>query len=373
MSTLSYTYDAVIVGAGLTGALIAHRLAEASQNVVVLEAKRAPGDERRSTANHAGVALLGTPEPYAALHARLGADAGRKIWRLTRQNIDLLMASLQKVNLQAAPVGSLRITADAAEAALLRESAILLRQDLYAAELDDEIGFANLIDCGFQVGLRTAEDLAFDPAALTTALLDHANITVEYEAEVQAIRPAHRASGERAGAPAAPPYTIWARKHYLHAHTVILANSALAARLYPGLASIVSPLAMHAIDLHVETELPTPLVTHRGQIVIQALGAEWRMVGFSSTDADILPAMAGIAQQLCPDAPVLARHSWWAAQSADGLPVVGEAPDMPNVYIVNGLGPHGWSWVGVAADHAVNALLHDEKSTVLALDRFYQT
>ncbi|MBN1452642.1 MAG: FAD-binding oxidoreductase [Anaerolineales bacterium] len=379
MSTPSDTYDTVVVGAGLTGALVAHHLAEASQNVVVLEAKSAPGD---AAAKSVEVALLGTPEPYAALQTRLGVDVGRRIWELTRRNLDLLTAVLQKVHQQPIPVGSLRLAADAAEVALLQESATLLRQDLYAAEIDDQIGStdeigkakgissANLTDHGYQIGLRTAEDLAFDPAALTTALLDHANITIEYETEVQAIRPANESATRTAETTGKPTYTIWARKHYLHTQNVILANGAHAVRLHPGLVNIISPLAMHTIDLRSETALPTPLVINRGQVIIQAREMSWRMVGWSDTDEDTLPMLAAIAQQLCPNAFVLARHSWWAARSADGLPVVGQAPDMPNVYIVNGLGPCGWSWVGVAVDRLVGALLHNEKIGPLALDRF---
>lgn len=356
MSTLSDTYDSVVVGAGLTGALVAHQLAEASQSVVVLEAKRAPGS---TAAKSTGVAFLGTPEPYAALQTRLGADEGRQIWKLTRRNLDMLTATVQNTHQQATPVGSLRVTADAAEAVLLQESAVLLRQDLYAAEIDDAT------DYGFQVGLRTAEDLAFDPEALTAALLDHPNITVEYETEVQAIRQAQRPTETAT-------LSIWARKHYLHAKNVILASGAHAARLCPSLTDIVKPLAMHAIDLRTTAALPTPLIIHQGHVVVQAHGANWRMVGWSDTEEDILPMMTGVAQQLCPDAPVAARHSWWTAQSVDGLPVVGEAPDMPNVYIVNGLGPCGWSWVCVAVDRLIGALLHGEKIGMLALNRFAQ-
>ncbi|MFN2286463.1 MAG: NAD(P)/FAD-dependent oxidoreductase [Anaerolineae bacterium] len=360
MSTLSDTYDTVVVGAGLTGALVAHHLAEASQNVVVLEAKSAPDGTATSGA---GVAFLGTPEPYAALQARLGADEGRQIWKLTRRNLDLLNTTLQKVHQQATPVGSLRIAADTAEATLLQESATLLRQDLYAAEMDDEAGEASLSDYGYQVGLRTAEDLAFDPEALTAALLDHANITVEYETEVQEIRQGHRATETAM-------LSIWARKHYLHTKNVVLASGAYAARLYPGLANIISPLPMHAIDLRNEATLPTPLIINRGQVVVQPYGTDWRMVGWSSTNEEVLPMMTEIAQQLCPDAPVIARHSWWAAQSVDGLPVVGQTPDMPNVYVVNGLGPCGWSWACIAVDRLVGAMLHDEKIGLMALDRF---
>ena len=362
MSTLSDTYDTVVVGAGFTGALVAHYLAEASQNVVVLEAKRAPS----STATTMGVAFLGTPEPYTALQARLGSDEGRQVWKLTRRNLDLLNTMLQKVHQQATPVGSLRIATDTTEAAVLRESATLLRQDLYAAEMDDEIGEAHLSDYGYQAALRTAEDLAFDPEALTAALLDHTNITVEYETEVQAIRQTHRSTD-------IATLSIWARKHYLHTKNVILASGAHAARLCPELADIISPLPMHAIDLRNEAALPTPLIINHGQVVVQAEGESWRMTGWSSADEDVLPMMTEVAQQLCPDAPVLGRHSWWAAQSVDGLPVVGQATDMPSVYTVNGLGPFGWSWACIAVDRLIGAMLHDERTGLLALDRFSTT
>lgn len=353
MSTPSNFYDTVVVGAGFTGALVAHQLAEAAQNVVVLEARSAPGSEAKRSV---GLALLGTPEPYASLMARAGENVGRQIWELTRQNLELLTAALQKAHQEATPVGSFRITADEAEAALLQESALLLRQDLYAAEIDDATAQ------GYLVGLRTADDRAFDPAALISALLDHPNITVEYETEVQAIKQTGR--GAETGV-----LSVWARKHYLQAQTVILANGAYAARLNANLAGIISPLAMHAIDFHNSTALPTPLIIRRGQVVVQARGADWRMAGWNNADQDALPILTAVARQLCPEATATARHSWWVAQSADGLPVVGPAPDMPNVYTVNGLGPWGWSWACIAVDRLIGALLHGEKLGLLGIDR----
>ena len=127
---------------------------------------------------------------------------------------------------------------------------------------------------------------------------------------------------------------------------------------------------MHAIDLRNEAALLTPLIINRGQIVVQAQETSWRLVGWSNSNGDILPMLTEVAQKMCPDAPVLARHSWWTAQSVDGLPVVGQVPDMPNLYVVNGLGPFGWSWACIAVERLIGALLHDEKIGLLALDRF---
>ncbi len=356
MSTTPEIYDTVVVGAGLTGALIAHHLAEAALNIVVLEATEAPGG---TVGRGTGLALLGTPAPYVALQTRLGPDKGRQVWELTRQNLDLLTAILHKLHQEATHVGSFRMTDDDTEAGLLQESAVLLRQNLYAAEIDDATEY------GYLVGMRTADDLAFDPAALTAALLDHANITVEYETEVQAIRPHPGPVSENA------TLSVWAHKRYLLARKVVLANGAHAIRLNRKLGSILYPTSMHAVDFRNAGVLPTPLVLRQGQVVIQAHGNDWRMVGWTGAQQDVLPALTEVAQQLCPKAPVIGRHSWWVAQSTDGLPVVGQVPDMPNVYTVNGLGPWGLSWVCVAVDRLIGLLLHGEEVGVLTSERFF--
>ncbi|HOT90424.1 MAG TPA: FAD-dependent oxidoreductase [Anaerolineae bacterium] len=354
MSTTPEIYDTVVIGAGLTGALVAHHLAEAAMNVVVLEATESPGG---TAGRGTGLALLGTPIPYVSLQARLGTDKGRHVWELTRQNLDLLTGILHKLHQEATHVGSFRVTDDDTEAGLLQESAALLRQDLYAAEIDDAM------DYGYIVGLRTADDLAFDPPALIAALLDHANITVEYEAEVQAIR-------RHADSPSAPPIlSVWGHKHYLLTRSVILTNGAHAIRLNRALGSILYPTSMHAVDFRNAGALPTPLVIRQGQVVIQARGNDWRMAGWTGAQQDVLAPLTDIAQQLCPNASVIGRRSWWVAQSTDGFPVVGQLPDMPNVYTVNGLGPWGLSWVCVAVDRLIGLLMHGEEVGWLGIER----
>ena len=199
-------------------------------------------------------------------------------------NLDMLTATLQNVHKQAA-VGS--SYAPMPPKLPCYRVAILLRQDLYATEIDDAT------DYGFQVFAPPRTGLR--PEALTAALLatqHHRRVRGRVQAIRQAQRPAETTM-----------LSIWARKHYLHAKNVILASGAYAARLCPSLAGIVKPLAMHAIDLRNAAALPSPLMMHQGHVVVHAHGANWRMVGWSGTEEDILPVMAAVAQQLCPDAP----------------------------------------------------------------------
>ncbi len=351
-------YDTLVVGAGLTGALVAHHLAEASLNVVVLEAKEAPGGV---AGKGAGLALLGTPESYATLQERLGPDTARRIWELTHKNLNLLTATINKMEQDATQTGSIRIADSDSESDTLQQSITLLKQDSYTVDLNEPTEPASLR------GIKTIDDLSFDPAALTAALLNHPNITVECEAEVQSIKP-------RAGQPGGdtPLLTVWARKHYIWTKNVVLANSAYAIRLNRSLGDVISPLAMHAVDLRTEIALPTPWVLKNGEVIVQALDEHtWRMVGWTGDNKDVLAQLTEVAEQLCPGVPVTARHTWWVAQSQDGLPIVGQLPDTPNVYVVNGLGPWGLSWAFIAADRLVSLLIHGEDPALLGVDRFF--
>jgi glycine/D-amino acid oxidase-like deaminating enzyme len=351
--TTNDIYDAVVVGAGLSGALVAHHLAEASLNVIVLEAMEAPGGiAGRGT----GLALLGTPEPYSALQERLGADAGRHIWALTHRNLDLLAAILEKVNQESTRVGSLRVAKGQAHIECLRQSVFLLKQDLYNADVDESNED--------QIGVRTTDDLAFDPEALIDALLDHPNITIEYQTEVQSIRPHASVQSENT-----PILAVWARKRSIWAKKVVVTGGAHAVRLNQHLGKIVKPLAMHAIDVRNDAALPVPLVLKNGQGIAQALDGYWRIVGWTEGAQDVLSLLTEVTGDLCPDANVSARHSWWVGQSQDGLPVVGQLPGIPGAYTISGLGPWGMSWVFVAADLLVSMMIHQEEGGALSIDR----
>lgn len=346
-------YDAVVVGAGLTGALVAHHLAEASLNVVVLEATAAPGG---IAGRGAGLALLGTPEFYAALQKRLDADTARHIWELTQHNLALLVATAGKLGQTVTQTGSFRVTDDGES---LQQSVTQLKQNLFTVDVAEVTEPVNL------TGIKVDDDLTFDPGAMIDALLDHPNITIEYETEVQAVK--QTANSAYHGA----PLTVWAHKHYIWAKNVILTNGAHAVRLDDGLANVVRPLAMHAVDVQTAAALSMPWVLDDGQVVVQQRDEDiCRIVGWSSSGEGVLALVADAAEELCPAATVAARQTWWVAQSEDGLPVVGVSPNTPNVYVVSGLGPWGMSWVFIAVDRLISVLVHGEDPGTLSIARF---
>jgi gamma-glutamylputrescine oxidase len=367
MTTPTGIYDVAIVGAGIAGALAAHHLAEASLSVVVLEAAPTSGG---IVDRGLGLALLGTPSPYVTLQARLGEETARKAWDLTRENLQLLTDTLEAQGVEATTVGSLRPTADDEVAEALRQSLPLLKQDLYSVELEDAE------ELGYSVALRTMDDIAFDPLLLIQGLLDHPNITVAYEAEVQAIKPASQPVDEEG-----PVLAIWARKHYVWAKGAILAGGAHGVRLSRSLGSVISPQRIHIVDFQTERSLPTPLVLQGGHIVVQRQGDLWRAVGWSNSDDAVtddavtddaaLSRLAEVGARLFPEATVVQRRSVWVARSRDGMPVVGKLPDLPHVYTVSGLGACGLSWASVAVDRLMALMIHDEAPGALHLERLF--
>lgn len=357
MTTPTGIYDVAIVGAGMVGALAAHHLAEAALSVVVLEAAPTSGGV---AGRGLGLALLGTPSPYAALQARLGEDVAREAWELTRENLQLLTDTLEAQGLEAQPVGSFRPTDEDDAVEALDRSLSLLKQDLYAVELEDAE------DLGYQVGLKTTDDIAFAPLPLIRALLDHPNITVEHEAEVQAIRPASKPVD--AGGPV---LALWAHKHYVWAKGAVMAGGAHGVRLSRSLGSVISPRRIHTVDFRADRPLPTPLVLQGGHVVIQEQGDLWRAVGWSDADEDVLPLLEQVGAHLVPEATVVQRRSAWVAHSRDGMPVVGMLPDLPHVYTVSGLGPWGMSWACVAVDRLMALMIHDKDPGRLDLERLF--
>ncbi len=335
--------DVVVVGAGLAGALIARRLAEENVSVAVLEADT---PARGATARGLGLALLGTPEPYARLVERLGATAARDLWALTRENLNLLTATAERLEQPVATVGSLRITDSSAEATLVQQSAMLLAEAGFDATLEDAT------DLGFLIGVQTAGDLAFDPPALTHALLNHPGVVVQSHTTVQQIIPRE------------DDLEIWARKHFIRTKAVVLTAGAHVVHLNPGLSAQLVPLMVHSAAMPAAENLATPLVLHDGQVIAYAQNATWQLNAWTpAPDVEAWTLLSETAQQLAPDAQLHRRDTTWVAYSRDGLPIVGELPRLPRVYTLSGLGPWGWSWIFTAAEHLLALMLHDTPPT----------
>lgn len=349
-SSASDPYDVIVVGAGLTGALVASRLAEKGKRVVVLEAARTLGGTVR---RQPGLALLGTPQPFLQLIEECGEEAAHLIWELTSENLVRLEILLEEMGIASEKTGSLRLAPNPAQSQIFRESADQLATYGYGTTLEDDSRYGDL------VAISTTDDLVFSPGDLIEALLDNENISVECDAEVQAVRP--RPDGGVA---------VWAHQHYLWADKVVYANGIYATALEGSLASVLHPACVHTVVFENTQSLVRPLILDNGRVWFVPYREQAYMTGWNETEIDILRKLSPLAEQLCPGARVLARFTTRVAGSDDLLPIVGRLSDESSLYLVDGLGPFGLNLALVAADELVELIESDEPSELFGLERF---
>ncbi len=346
MSTIE-PYDVTVVGAGLAGALVASILAEEGLQVVVLEATEALGGTIR---RQPGLAMLGTPEPFTQVAARRGDEMAHTLWELTSENLVRLEILLERLGLPAAKVGSLRLANDARQSAEFRDSVTRLREYGYAVTLEDDSRY------GDQVAISTSDDLLFTPQALISKLLEHENIIVERDAEVEGIK--RQPDGSIA---------VSAHKRYLWTRKVIFANGIHATRHDPNLAKILHPACVHTIVFENNDTLAHPLIMDSGRAIFIPHEDNAYLTGWSDTEADLLWRLSAVANQLCPDALTRQRFTSWVAAGGDQMPVIGSLSDQPDAYAINGLGPFGLNFALVAADELAELVLHDRQPTLFAM------
>ncbi|MBN1262405.1 MAG: FAD-binding oxidoreductase [Anaerolineae bacterium] len=353
MSTMPTSCDVVVIGAGLAGALVARRLAQDNLKVLVLEADRVGAG---ATGHTGGVALVGTPGLYAKLVDTRGEIFAANVWELSSRNLDLLIATAASLAQEVEEVGSLRVTGITQEAQLYERSVSLLQKQGVPVSLEDAT------ELGFLVGLQTRGDLAFDPAKMTQALLDHPGIEVATGIEVRRIESRQDC------------VAIWAKRHYVVTKAVVLAAGAHTARMSPTLAKALTVCPMQVVDCEVAAVLALPLVLDEGRVLVRDMGSHWRLVAWTEAqEEDPWTLLAATAERLLTNARILNRYTTWVPTSMDGLPIVGEVPDLPRVYTISGLGPWGLGWVFVAADGLMKLMLHDESPGMLGTLRLNAT
>jgi len=245
---------------------------------------------------------------------------------------------------------------EAAAAEQLQQSAALLTEAGFSVRLEDATELDML------VGLRTSEDLAFDPVALTQTLLAHPHISVQTDTEVKSIEP----EGDELG--------VWARRQYLRTRAVVLAGGAHVVHLNHTLAQGVQVWPVQTVGCVCAEAVPIPLVLSEGRVLLQDWEGRQQLTAWSASPAEGPGSLlAQTAEWFCPQATMLERYSGWFVQSRDGLPLVGELPGLPRVYAVSGLGPWGMSWVFVAVEQLLALMLHDEDPGLLSLKRVWES
>ena len=320
--------------------LMHHLRARGTQSALVERAHIAAGASGRN----AGFLLAGVADNYADAVRTYGRSRAREIWHMTLDNHELMMEAVTNQPVGYRRLGSGTLASGEKEAALLEESAQLLRED----------GFAAMWDGKRLVNPRDGE---VDPAAVVGALAR--------QAPRGAIREGVNVTGIDAGSTDVSVHSDGAE---CRAGCVILATNAYTPLLLSQVA--IQPrraqMLASAPDTSRLSDLPT--YSHFGyrywrQLTTgEVLVGGWRdtayevEVGYDERPtAGIQAHLDAQLESMGAEAPVTHRWAGTMGFTESGLPLVGPVEGMKNVYICAGFNGHGMGFAFISAKQLIDS------------------
>ena len=360
--------DVCIIGAGIVGSTLAHFLTRAGKSVVVLEARDvALGASGRNAGHitvhhksdyHTGIETFG----HAAV--KEARDAGFR-------NREIVRGFLDTYGVWYEAPGSMTLAYNVAEARDLEASAMALARDGYDVEWHPKDPTGR----GFFGALYQPGDLATQSYWLTTKVMEGSGATVIPNCAVRAIEP------DGGGV------IVRGARATVRAAHVCLCTNAWSRTLHPFFLDKVHPIRGQMF-----ATAPMPRFMERtmgcnygylyfrqmpdGRFVIGG----WRdqfvdeEVGYndSETTPHLQAGMEGFVRDHFPETvgvPITHRWSGIMGFTNDGLPLVGQLPDMPNVYFAVGFTGGGMGIGPAAAERTAELMLHGTHPGVFAADR----
>ncbi len=341
--------DLCIVGGGVIGSSIAWFARQAGIDALVLEARQ---PALGATGRNAGMALCGIADSYASAVETYGRATARELWQLTIDNREMMFGLAATLGVPHQRCGSWLLADCPEEAAALTESARLLREDGFEHNFHPGDPFGR----GFLAGLHRPSDGVIHPAHFNRALMDAAGVQVMAGSPVTGIRTnADHGSGLRVESVGAT----------IHARRVLLATNAYSSLIHPFFQDKVLPRRGQ-----IQVTEPVPLVfpvagySHFGYYYFRQVAepgqpgmGRWLMGGArhlnfaaenqftdESTSDKVQADLAAYTAQYFPElanAPISHRWAGTMGFTQDGLPLVGELPDLPGVFYCVGFNGHG--------------------------------
>jgi glycine/D-amino acid oxidase-like deaminating enzyme len=369
--------EVAIIGAGITGAFVADRLAREGRHVAVFD-RRTPASG--STAASTALLQWEIDAPMLELADRIGFEGTVAVFRRCHAalaKLKSLAAVFPLVGMNARETLYLAGTSlDAA--ALAAEEALRIRAELPSRL----IGEGELKDRGLvaEAALLSAGSAEVDPVALTLALLARAKTHGAHLVFPVSVTDYHLAEsgarlllddGSEVEAQAVVlatgyemPAFVPAARHRVVSTWAIATAPQPVERLWPG-----RPLVWEASDPYAYLR-----TTETGRIIVG--GEDEPIVDADIRDALLPQKRSLLLQKLANLAPQMEREAEvaWAGffgETEDGLPLIGPVPGMPRCYAAFGYGGNGITFSAIAATIIARLLRgeDDNVATFFKLDR----
>lgn len=338
-------FDVVIVGGGLIGASVAFYLSKRNGLKVALVESNLLASQ--ASGRNAGFVLRGIQTYYNKCVRRFGRDNAAYIYRYAEENQALIreFADRYSADFSIENCGSYILADSIDELEELEESFELLKEDEFAVELVKE----DPLDRGFYGALLNGGDFGVNPVKLTRALIEASNVEVFENEHVLRLDSDHQLKKTE----------VIGTSTSFFADTVILATNAYSALVDPwfqdkfhtarGQILITRPLSKRIVEKLCYANYGWVYFRQLSDLRL-LLGGRRQLykeeeVGLNDL---ITPQVQSALEEYMKDsfadvvgAPIDYRFSGVMAYTRDGLPVLGEHPEIARVFFALGFNGHG--------------------------------
>ncbi|ALH79852.1 NAD(P)/FAD-dependent oxidoreductase [Sphingopyxis macrogoltabida] len=348
--------DVVVVGAGVSGALIAEALSEAGLKTVIVD-RRGPAEG--STAASTAMLQYELDTPLTLMAERIGREKAERIWRRSRQSVDALRERTERLGLavDGATRGSIYLDGNVLDAAGLAVEADARRRAGFEVELLKPAAVQERYGIKGRHALIGFGNYSADPRRLTAGYLNVAlarGARLYAPVDIYDIAP----MGEGVTLVSVRGPSIRARhvvmatgyemiKGIPRKGNRIISSWSIATRPQPRAIWPTAAMIWEAADpyLYIRT-------TPRGEIICG--GEDEEIADAALRDAKLPDKAATLSRKLAallPGVDAAPAYSWAGSfgDSPVGTPTIGRIPGMPNCYAAMGYGGNGITFSMMAA------------------------
>lgn len=369
--------DALIVGCGITGALMAERLTRQGLNIVLVD-RELPG--HGSTAASTAMLLWEIDRSLSELTELYGFERAVRAYRASFEAVNGLQALMRDLALPCdfRAKSSLYLAAGADATSLITENVLRTRAGLPGTFLDHRalLGAYEITRAGAIVSPNSAD---CDPMQMAIGLLNIAHGRGARFFEVETVRYDNTSHG--VGVTTSAGFSIEAR-HVILATGYVMPDIVETKVQSPSsswaIATAPQPDRLWRDGVLIWEDSKDYLyarTTRSGRIIIGGEDSE-EIIEPDARDA-VIPAKADTLKQrlqaLWPRAELNVTHRWAGTfdTTRDGLPLIGPVPGHPNLFAAYGYGGNGITF-SFMASQLLGDLINGQRSQLLddfALDR----